>query len=115
MSKKDIDDTRNKYENIKKEFYSNNNITLIKTCFDNKNKLYEKYYVTKEIISMICSFEKNIVNIDYIIAIIYDLYDKKDNKFVILHDELNNFFEEYRNLYASIDLQIKNIISKFKI
>ncbi len=109
MNKKDIDNVKNKYEKIKKDFQSNNNILEIKKYINIEAANYGKYCVFKEIISTICTFEKNINNIDYIIDKIYYLYEDKNNNFISLLNELNIFFQEYENLYISINLQIKNI------
>jgi hypothetical protein len=115
MSKKDIDDIKNKYEKIKKDFHSNNNISEIKKYIKNEDNSYEKYCIIKEIINTVCTFEKNINNIDYIINKIYYLYEDKNNNFIILLDELNMVFWDFENLYISINLQIKNISNKFNM
>jgi hypothetical protein len=115
MNKENIDIVKNKYEKIKKDFYSNNSITKIKKYIEHTDNDYEKYFIIKEIINTICSFEKNIINIDYIVNKIYILYQDKDDNFIILYKQLNNFFPEFQILYMSIDLQIKNIINKFNM
>ncbi len=115
MNKEDIDNIKNKYEKIKENFYSNNNILEIKKYIDITDNNYEKYYIIKEIVNTICSFEKNINNIDYIIDKIYILHGEKNKNFIILCEELNIFFCDFKNLYESIDLQIKNILNKFNM
>ena len=114
MNKKDIDEIKNKYEEIKEEFYSNNNISNIKKNIDLKNGC-DKYYIIKEIINTISIFEKNISNIDYIIDKIYFLHEEKNENFIILYYDLKIFFDDFKKTYELIDFQIKNIFDKFNM
>jgi hypothetical protein len=115
MNKEDIDDIKNKYEKIKEDFYSNIKILKIKKYNETLVDNYGKYCIIKEIVNTICSFEKNITNIEYIIDKIYILYEEKNNNFITLYYDLNIFYNDYKNLYESINLQIKNILIKFNM